>query len=210
MSAGPSRRRWHELWADLDATGSSDAVYDDLVMRHAEPARAYHTFRHVALCLAELDTVRARLARPAEAEAAIWLHDAEYDPRAADNEERSADLAEAIFARAGVAPERRARIRRLILATAHHVRPDPEQDAAYVVDSDLAILGSAPGMFDDYAAAIRREYAFIPEPQYRAARRVILANFLERPVIYSTAPFRERYEAAARSNIARAVARLTD
>ncbi|MBA2628309.1 MAG: N-methyl-D-aspartate receptor NMDAR2C subunit [Gemmatimonadales bacterium] len=185
-------------------------MYDDLAARYAEPGRAYHNFAHIAHCLSEFDTVHVLLARPEEAEAALWLHDAVYDPRARDSEERSATLAEQIFMRAGVAPDRRARIRRLIMTTAHHVRPDPGLDGAYVVDADLAILGTTAAMFDAYDAAIRAEYSFAPEAEYRAARRDVLLGFLERPAIYTTAAFFERYDASARDNLRRALARLGD
>jgi predicted metal-dependent HD superfamily phosphohydrolase len=43
---------------------------------------------------------------------------------------------------------------------------------------------------------------------FAEARARILASFLARTAIYSTAFFREKYEAQARWNLARSIARL--
>ena len=82
------------------------------------------------------------------------------------------------------------------------------QDCALFLDMDLAILGSAPAAFDAYEQAVRREYDWVSEPQWIAGRRAVLAGFLARPAIYATAAFRATHEAAARRNLAEAMARL--
>jgi predicted metal-dependent HD superfamily phosphohydrolase len=48
----------------------------------------------------------------------------------------------------------------------------------------------------------------VPESLYRAARRKVLEQFVNRKWIYSTEPFRSKYEARARENLARSFARL--
>ena len=179
-----------------------------MIGRYRDAARAYHTVRHLEECLAQLDQVRRRVRRPDEVEAALWFHDAVYDPRAADNEERSADLADKLLAPAGVATEHLAEIRRLVLATGHRGARDPQDDAAAITDIDLTILGAERSRFDEYEAEIRREYAFVPEDQFRRRRREILEAFLARPAIYATPWFHERFEAAARENLRRSIAAL--
>jgi predicted metal-dependent HD superfamily phosphohydrolase len=135
-----------------------------------------------------------------------------YDTQREDNEARSAALAEAQLA--GMASDERiARIAAMIRATAGHAMPDvidaaARQDCALFLDMDLAILGSPEADFDAYEAAVRREYGWVTEPQWRQGRRAVLAAFLARPAIYSTARFRASHEAAARRNLARAIARL--
>lgn len=186
----------------MGATGAADTAFDDLVDRYAEPGRAYHALPHILQCLSELYTAHHLLHRPDEAEAAVWYHDAIYDPRAADNESRSADLADAVLGRAGVVAARREEIRRLILATTHRTAPAADDDAAIVVDADLSILGADRAIFDAYEQGIRREYAFVPEAAFIEGRRKILDAFLARPSIYSTAFFRDRYEERARANLA--------
>jgi len=73
---------------------------------------------------------------------------------------------------------------------------------------DLAILGSSQADFDGYEVAVRREYDWVTEPQWKCGRRAVLAGFLARPAIYATARFQASHEAAARRNLARAMARL--
>ena len=170
--------------------------------------RSYHTPRHLEECLEQFDTVRGLFRRPDEAEAAIWFHDAIYDPRADDNEERSADLADRLLGPAGVPTEDLAEIRRLILATGHRGARDPQDDAALVTDIDLTIFGSEPERFDDYERAIRREYGFATEAEFRRRRAQILESFLARPTIYATRAFADRYEERARANLGRSIAAL--
>ena len=44
------------------------------------PAERFATASHIAACLRLLDRVNAEAARPDEVEAALWFHDAVYDP----------------------------------------------------------------------------------------------------------------------------------
>ena len=55
---------------------------------------------------------------------------------------------------------------------------------------------------------MREEYGWVPGPIYRRTRRKLLEAFRARPTIYSTDPFLQRYEARARANLARSLARL--
>lgn len=55
---------------------------------------------------------------------------------------------------------------------------------------------------------VRREYAWVPETIYRSERRKILSGFASRARVYGTEFFFERYEAQARANIKRSLARL--
>ena len=55
---------------------------------------------------------------------------------------------------------------------------------------------------------MRREYAFLPEPDWRRGRSRVLRMFLDLPRIYLTDAFHDRLEARARRNLAGALARL--
>ena len=175
---------------------------------YRDESRAYHTVRHLDECLAHFDDVRGRVRSPDEVEAAVWLHDAVYDPQAPDNEERSADLADRLLGFAAVPTEYLAEIRRLILATGHRGSRDPRDDASVITDIDLAIFGAEPARFDEYERDIRREYAFASDTQFSRRRSEILDAFLARPAIYATPWFHERYEALARQNLTRSIAAL--
>ena len=190
----------------------SESLRAELAAAYATDDRHYHDLRHIETLLAMADACADDIADREAVEAAIWFHDAVYDTQREDNEARSAALAEAQLA--GMASDERiARIAAMIRATAGHAMPDvidaaARQDCALFLDMDLAILGSPEADFDAYEAAVRREYGWVTEPQWRQGRRAVLAAFLARPAIYSTARFRASHEAAARRNLARAIARL--
>jgi predicted metal-dependent HD superfamily phosphohydrolase len=181
--------------------------FDELMFRYSEPHRKYHTVRHLEECFTKLAEVRALALHPAEVEIALWFHDAIYERRATDNEVRSAELAASTARAAGVAGNSAECIHALIMATRHAAVPH-DDDAKVVVDVDLAILGEAPARFDQYEDQIRWEYSWVPGFLFRKERKKALREFLARPAIFNTQPFRERYESQARANIRRSLARL--
>jgi len=137
-------------------------------------------------------------------ELALWLHDAVYDPRARDNEERSAEWAKSLAVKKGLDADRAAG---LVLATKHELST-LTPDARLVVDIDLSILGQPAERFDKYERGIRFEYAWVSQQKFREVRAKILEGFLERPAIYGIAHFRVKYEAPARENLRRSIRRL--
>src|SRR5262249_27241910 len=163
---------------------------------YGEPHRAYHTLRHLEECFAWFERVRGLARNPGEVALALFFHDAIYDPRAHDNEAKSAALAASVLRRCGASAAEPA-VRKLILATKHDAVPD-EWDACLLVDIDLSILGAGRDRFDEYESQVRREYAWVAEPDFRSGRRAILQAFLARPFVYATAFFRQQLEAAAR------------
>ncbi len=196
--------RWSLLWNRLGAGSGGELVFAALTRAYAGPPRAYHTLAHIRDCLAQFDQASLPAGHPIELEAALWLHDVVYDPRASDNEERSADWAERALANGGVPAQAIHRIRVLILATKHRaLAQDP--DEAVLADIDLSILGRDPQSFERYERQIRQEYGHVPEPAFRAGRAAILEGFIKREFIYQTLLFRERYEKQARVNLARSI-----
>lgn len=201
------RSRWTGLWNRLGAQGDGLALFSALEDAYAEPPRAYHTAEHIRDCLVQFDLSRRAAQRADQVEAAIWFHDAVYRPGAPDNEERSARLARLALADFGAPVAVADAVAGLVLATQHLAIPS-EPDAALLCDIDLSILGRTPNAFDEFEQRIRREYAWVPEPLYRSARTEILEGFLARRSIFQTDFFRERYEVAARANLARVVHEL--
>ena len=199
--------RWQALLDRLGAKRAVEPVFAGLRKRYAESHRAYHTYAHVQACLALFDEARHLAAHPDEVEAALWLHDVVYDPRAVDNEEQSARWADHHLGEAGDPGERILAIGELILVTRHDGVPS-SVDAQLVVDIDLAILGAEQEAFDLYERQIRLEYDWVARETFCRRRAAVLTQFLERERIYQTAFFRERYEAQARANLARSLSRL--
>jgi predicted metal-dependent HD superfamily phosphohydrolase len=196
--------RWHDAWAALGAA-PDPGLFSALLSAYREPHRRYHTLRHLDEFFTQLQLIGSLAEHPAEVELALWFHDAVYDTRRHDNEERSAQWAAQAIA--PVSSEAAKRVHGLVLATRHAAEPRGI-DTAIVLDIDLSILGASEARFDEYEAEVREEYAWVAEPAYRGERRRILAGFVARASIFNTRAFVERYEAQARANLARALARL--
>lgn len=172
---------------------------------YAEPWRRYHTLQHLEECLALFSSTIGLAQRPSEVEAGLWFHDAIYDLRATDNEERSASLARSVLLDASVSQAVVERVAGHVLATKHHAAT-LEPDARLLVDIDLSILGAQAARFAEYEQQIRVEYAFVPDALFFPKRREILAGFLARPRIFYTEHFSSKLEQSARANLASAIA----
>jgi predicted metal-dependent HD superfamily phosphohydrolase len=188
-----------------------DEVIEDLKRRYAEPRRAYHNWTHIEELLAQFDLNVRALNHPFAFRLAILFHDAIYDPRASDNEARSADLLESTMKNAARTDDIVC-AKDLILATHKHTTAAVDRrfvsDAELFLDMDLSILGAGEGRFDDYDAAIREEYSFVPIETYRERRAEILKSFLARPRLYLTDDYHHRLDGIARANLQRAIGRL--
>jgi len=196
---------WQRAWRGVGAQSDGAVLHAALMAAWREPHRRYHTLQHLGECLDLLERVGALAAHRAEVEVGLWFHDAVYDVQRSDNEARSAEwLRDAAHAER-VAGDVVDRIGALIMATRHAALPDGV-DAQVLVDIDLAILAAAEPRFAEYERQIRAEYAFVPEATFRARRRAVLAGFLARERIYSTARLHDELEARARANLATATA----
>lgn len=189
------------------------APLDALRSRYAEPWRSYHVWRHVEAMLGHCETARADGVAVADSDAAVGFvlwHDAIYDRRSGGgrNERLSAELCRSEMS--GLASERSVEHAvAAIEATATHRVPDAAcPDAALLLDIDLSVLGADAAVFDDYDEAIAREYAHVPAADYAAGRHAILAAFLARDRLYLTDWAHRRWQAAARANLRRTIARL--
>jgi predicted metal-dependent HD superfamily phosphohydrolase len=204
-------RVWRRL-VGVDAGRAGDAALDELLARHRQPHRRYHTATHVMWVLRHVDDLAAD-STPVDLDAvraAALFHDAVYVAGRKDNEAKSAELArsaiETFLPKASVDVSR---VVALIELTAKHGSVSPEDpDAAHFLDADMAILGSAPATFDAYDAAIADEYRPVTNALlYRFGRRRFLARLLDAPRIFHSEHFHTRLDAAARANLRRALDR---
>lgn len=185
-------------------------VFQLLIQAYSSPDRHYHTLEH----LDEMFRAAARLSAITDdlraTQAAIWFHDAVYDPRAKDNESRSAELAATLLGPIGVPRSDLERIERLILATTHLKSPLPpvDRETAILLDADLAILAAAPDRYERYAADIRKEYGWVPEAEYRKARASVLDAFLSRSRLFWSDSMHAESTGSAHENMRRELAAL--
>ncbi|MGB8858224.1 MAG: hypothetical protein WCC60_03160 [Ilumatobacteraceae bacterium] len=195
-------------WRQLAGNGH-DHRLDELLARHCEAHRRYHTATHVMWVLRHLtDMVAAGEVAtdlPAVQLAALF-HDVVYDPTAADNEARSARIAEQVAAELGWPGDRRQLVGHLVLATAGH-RPQGG-DAALLVDADLAILGADCTIYEAYVEGVRAEYAHVDDDAWISGRGAVLRGFLALPHLFNTSYMRGMREAQAIANITAELAAL--
>ena len=182
----------------------------DLRRRYGEPQRHYHTWAHIEALLSLFEEVRGSLFDAAAVEAALYYHDAVYDPRSDDNERQSA----ALLRRDGagvLSADSLARAVKLVEATAEHRPPEgltgpALEDARLFLDMDLSILAAPWPAFCAYESAIRAEYGHVGDRDFQAGRRALLQTFLKRDRLYLSDHFTARFEAPARQNLRRSLA----
>jgi predicted metal-dependent HD superfamily phosphohydrolase len=185
--------------ADLDAAGAY------LLGRWSEPQRQYHDVGHLTAVLDVIDRYAPLAAHPDRVRVAAWMHDAIYDPRALGdaNERDSAEFAEGLLTTLGAPAEVAAEVARLVGLTAGHATGTGDPDGELLCDADLAVLAGDEDRYAAYTAAIRREYAHVPDADFRAGRSRVLTALLDLPSIYRLAPLRDAWEERARANLTR-------
>lgn len=175
-------------------------------LHYAQPHRGYHDVGHLdeLLVLAHDHTPDLDEAE----QMAVLFHDAVYVPGAprGDNERLSALLMRATVATLGVTGVDLDRAARIIEATTHAA--PPPQEAARVCDLDLWRLAAPWGDFQRHALGIRHEYLHLQadEAAFWAARNAFYESMLAKPRLFATDDFVDRFEAAARANMRRALA----
>lgn len=184
---------------DASATGTA------LLDRWSASPRHYHDRRHLVAVLDAVTTLDGSDTVLMSA----WWHDAIYDPRRDDNEQRSADLAAETLAGLGLDPAVITEVVRLVLLTIDHVTVESDVDGQVLCDADLGVLAGEPAVYDSYVADVRREYAFVDDTGWRAGRSTVLRQLLALPGLYRT-PTGRTWESAARANLSRELAGLTD
>jgi pantetheine-phosphate adenylyltransferase len=201
--------RWIDLCNNTKAKKDNKEAYNKLLSLYGEPHRRYHNFVHIAHSLKELDEVKSLLKNPEQLEFSIWYHDAIYNTKEKDNEEKSAELAKIELNKIGLKQKFIRGVENLILKTKHQTIPK-EPLEKYIIDIDLSILGKQQDVFDEYERNIRMEYSQYPEEMFRKGRKGVLEGFLKREPIYSTDIFRQKYEEQAKRNLKRSLNQLKD
>jgi predicted metal-dependent HD superfamily phosphohydrolase len=183
-------------------------AFDELITRHNEPQRRYHGVGHLSALFYLMALHASHIAPGASARLAIWWHDAIYDPQARDNEERSAELACEHLAQLGAPAALIQTTANLILMTKNHWAGPSAGDGDYFLDADIAVLGAPAKVYDRYAADVRQEYAWAPDPAWRSGRSTFLHAAVTRPRLFRTDAFETSYGQQARINMRRELASL--
>ena len=168
-------------------------VFFDLVTAYSSVGRFYHTLEHIQHILETIEQMRRHSSTQAVVainfpaiQLAPWFHDVIYDPRAKDNEEKSAEYAVASLSQFEIPRTTVERVKTLILNTKTHQAQPDDIDSKILLDSDLAILGASELEYRAYAKAIRQEYSWVSDKLYQVTRKQVLQDFLRRKRIYFT------------------------
>jgi predicted metal-dependent HD superfamily phosphohydrolase len=193
-----------DRWPLADSTG----VRDELTAAYADPSRGYHDTRHLTEVLDRLDDLAGHGATydAMPVLLAAWFHDAVYDGER-DAEERSAAWAEDALAAVAPAPVV-AEVARLVRLTETHAPEDADANGCALSDADLGILAAPRDRYDEYVAAVRREYAHLEDAVFDAGRADVLRSLVAKPHLFHTAYARDNWEAAARANVERELTTL--
>ncbi|WP_225803518.1 hypothetical protein [Streptomyces sp. NK15101] len=207
-------QRWNAtlLAARAGRVGPDPAPYGrNLLARWAEPQRRYHTVAHLRAVLDRIDELADQGGEGGELELvrlAAWFHDAVYRPDRSENEERSAALAEKALTEAGLTAREVTEVARLVRLTVTHDPAPGDLNGETLCDADLAILATGPDTYGGYTAAVREEYSFVPEPDFRAGRAAVLRQLLSLPRLFRTPYGAAAWEERARENLERELAEL--
>ncbi len=189
-----------------------DRLWQNIVTRYGEPQRAYHTLNHIEQLLVQFESIKHHLSEPHIIALALYYHDVIYDPTCSDNELKSAEFATDTLS-SYLSTKQCQHIHALIMMTANHqidtlVDSDKYNDAAYLLDMDLSILGAPWSAYEQYAKAIRQEYTHVADDSYRDGRTAVLQGLLAHPKLYLTDHYYNQLETQARDNIKRELTSL--
>lgn len=168
-----------------------------------EPHRKYHNYNHINYCFNIFDKYFKNSNLSEEDKTAIkfalYFHDIIYDPSASDNEEKSCQTFQNIFADK-LNYLTIDKISSYILATKTHKPFD--YNSSIVIDCDLAILGSSAEEFVIYENSIREEYLFVPDEAFNLGRKVAMNKFANKEFIFATQELKNsKFEFRAKINL---------
>jgi predicted metal-dependent HD superfamily phosphohydrolase len=187
-----------ELCARSGVSGAdARRIHADLVERHRQPHRRYHTLDHVAAVLGHLDITAEGIDDRRALELATWFHDAVYDPSRPDNEAASAALARAELLAAGADQSVVDDVVRLVAVTADHRATTDDEHA--LCDADLAVLGAGPEGYAAYREAVRAEYDYLDDELWQIGRSAVLRSLLAGGRLFHCPAFAARAEQARRN-----------
>lgn len=189
-------------------TGDEQQVqsyWQEIYTAYNSKSRHYHNLKHLQDLLRQADQYQAQLQDYSTLCFSIFYHDIVYKSLRKDNEVKSGELAQARLQHLHLPTEHIKKSVQQIGATQHHQIPagNTDPDLPWFLDFDLSILGSPWERYYQYTLAIRREYRIYPAWMYRNGRRKALQRFLDRPRLFFTDEYLERYETKARKNIKR-------
>jgi len=199
--------RLYTLWRDLTSKYTDDSFFidhqwEEIKAQYSQQNRHYHNLQHISymLQLASADT--EAVVDMDTVQFAIWYHDIIYNATKSNNELKSAKFAQKQLKTLQIDQKKIENCATLIISTKkHEILNTENEDNAYLLDWDLAILGTPWESYLTYTQNIRKEYSMFPDFMYKKGRKKVLQHFLERSRIYYTKKYCDLWEIVARKNI---------
>jgi pantetheine-phosphate adenylyltransferase len=142
-----------------------------VLVRYEEKHRYYHTLEHIISLMNILDRKKSL---DDELFLTTVYHDAVYDPKRSDNEDRSAELFISESGGANITREQAKEIKKIILATKEHSSHD--QRSKDFMDADLNILWSPLEEQIHHENLVFKEYQFMNYKKYVPERIKVLES----------------------------------
>lgn len=176
-----------ELWTEIETN-------------YSDKNRHYHTLLHLENLLTQLTEVKSQIKNWDTLLFSLFYHDAIYNAKKSDNEEKSAELAEKRMKELRVPTEMIELCKSQIMATKSHISSG-DSDTNYFTDADLSVLGMDWESYTQYYKGVRKEYAIYPTLIYNPGRKKVLNHFLSMERIYKTDHFYHKFEEQAKENL---------
>jgi predicted metal-dependent HD superfamily phosphohydrolase len=205
-----SHETLQQLWLKhakgIGVAKPSMPLLGELMAAWGAPERHYHSLRHLQECLQLLERWGKDSPARHEVGVALWFHDAVYDARRDDNEDRSARWATRALKTLDVSDETVRRVAKLVRATRHSAPPRARVDGLdLMLDIDFSILGADRARFEEYERQLRQEYAHLSDDEFARGRADFVASMLATSPLYRTQTARAEFEARARENLMRSL-----
>lgn len=183
-------------------------LVDTIVNSYSAPGRYYHNLEHVLKVVEAVSTYQGTESDKIVLKLAALFHDIVYDPRASDNEQKSAEWFAKIVSDTGISAEDLEKVKSLILLTKNHFSAKTKLEVA-LADADLSILAENSETYNEYASNIRKEYSHLEDELFFKRRLKFLKKIEERMRNRSLFFNLDKiYEEEARKNIADEILRL--
>lgn len=200
---------WKELLANYEIQEEiAEKYFQQLIEKYSEKKRFYHNLSHIYALLKSAAKLKDYFQDYNSVQLAIWFHDAIYNTKKSNNEEKSAELAVKVLVELNIPTNTINLVEKMIIATKTHSINDLIRDGQIFLDLDLSILGASPEVYQQYYQAIRKEYSWVPWFLYRRSRKSVLSSFLAREHIFFTDEL-AKLEQIARQNISKEIVFLS-
>ncbi|MDJ0580852.1 hypothetical protein [Crocosphaera sp.] len=193
------------IWLNLVSYNHSNLVFcqeswSEIETAYGQLSRYYHNLSHLIHLLNLAFQYQNNIQDFDTLLFSIFYHDIVYQIPGENNELKSADIAKKRLLMINYPTQKIKKCFSQIIATKNH-SAKKELDINWLLDLDLAILGTQRNQYIEYTKKIRQEYAIYPDKIYNQGRSKILNTFLQQKTLYKTQLCQERFEQTARNNL---------